>query len=90
MTDDIGWIIERLLDRPHRRGDESNDEMQTRRQQERETAAAALTALTAARDAAKVRAEAAEGALVHEVKRSRRHLAQSTLDLVATLKGQKL
>jgi septal ring factor EnvC (AmiA/AmiB activator) len=35
--------------------------------------------------AAVARAEAAEGALLHEVKRSRRHLAQSTLDICAAL-----
>jgi predicted ArsR family transcriptional regulator len=47
ITYNIDWIIQRLLDRPMRRGGESNDEMRARRQGEREKAAAALTALQA-------------------------------------------
>lgn len=45
----------------------------------------ALISLQAERDTWKARAEAAEAALIHEVKRSRRHLARSTLEMVDAL-----
>ena len=45
--DELDALVQELMNRPYRRGSESNDEAAMRRQGEREQAAAAITALRA-------------------------------------------
>ena len=61
--EELDALVQELMNRPYRRGGESNDEAAMRRHGEREQAAAAITAMRAQLAAANARADRAEAAL---------------------------